>query len=258
MGGGPGTPPGGRPAPRPKGGDDKKEGKKADKKEEKKEDAKEEKKEEKKAETGFFMRSNAARDHEYWLFVPEDYDKNISYALLIWLHPAGKGKEDDFKAFKEAWEDYCLENHIIIAAPKAENDTGWLGSEAEFVQEVANQVIGEYTIDRRRIVAHGMGVGGQLAFRLGFRARDLVRGVATTGAVMADVPKDSAGNDALSFFIVAGEKDPIAKAIADSKDKLVERKFPVIFHEIPNMGHQYLTSETLDELARWIDSLDNL
>ena len=34
----------------------------------------------------------------------------------------------------------------------------------------------QYTIDRNRVVVHGMGVGGQMAFRLGFRARDVVRG----------------------------------------------------------------------------------
>ena len=32
---------------------------------------------------------------------------------------------------------------------------------------------------------HGMGVGGQMAFYLGFNARDMVRGVATSGAVLA-------------------------------------------------------------------------
>jgi hypothetical protein len=46
------------------------------------------------------------------------------------------------------------------------------------------RTIGEYTIDRRCVVAHGMGVGGQMSFYLGFAARDLVRGVATTGAML--------------------------------------------------------------------------
>ena len=50
------------------------------------------------------------------------------------------------------------------------------------VLEAARDVMNRYTIDRRRVVAHGMGIGGQMAFHVGFTARDLIRGVATTGS----------------------------------------------------------------------------
>src|SRR5262249_35913297 len=76
---------------------------------------KEEKKEDdKKPETGLIERSNAAKDHKFWIYVPDDYDANISYGLVIWLHPAGKGKEDDVKAFRNTWRDYCSDNHLIV------------------------------------------------------------------------------------------------------------------------------------------------
>ena len=97
-----------------------------------------------------------------------------------------------------------------------------------------------------------------MAFYLGFHARDLIRGVATTGAVLAENPKENVANQPLAFFLVAGGKDPLAKAIAEGKDKLTEQKFPVIYREIPEMGHQYLDEKTLEELVRWIDSLDRL
>ena len=50
----------------------------------------------------------------------------------------------------------------------------------------------------------------------------------------------------------------MAPAIAESKDKLIERKVPVVYREIRDMGHQYLDEKTLLELVRWIDSLDRL
>ena len=146
--------------------------------------------EEKKAETGFLERSTPAKDHKYWLYVPNNYDPNVSHALVIWLHAAGKGGKDA-KDMVSIWRDACEDQHIILVGPKSESETGWLASEAEFVQEAAREVMKEYTIDRQRVVAHGMGVGGQLAFYLGFNARDLVRGVATTGAVLATTPKDN-------------------------------------------------------------------
>jgi predicted esterase len=114
-----------------------------------------------------------------------------------------------------------------------------------------------YTIDRLRVVALGLGVGGQMAFYLGFRDRELFRGVATTGAV-ATQPKSNEAGQRLAFFIVAGERDPLVKAIAEGRLKLVERGFPVSFREIANMGRQYLNEATLAELARWIDTLDKL
>ena len=153
-----------------------------------KEEPKEEPKEVKKAdkpETGLLKRRNAANDHDYWVYVPENYDPNVVHALVIWLHPVGKGRDQDIKDFALTWEDFCDDHHIIVVAPEAENENGWIASETDAVVQAVREVMNQYTIDRQRVIAHGMGIGGQMAFYLGFTARDLVRGVATTGAVLA-------------------------------------------------------------------------
>src|SRR5262249_24269919 len=60
------------------------------KKDEPKEDKPAEKKEEpKKPETGLLTRSTPARDREFWVYVPSNYDPNISHAMVIWLHAVG-------------------------------------------------------------------------------------------------------------------------------------------------------------------------
>jgi serine protease Do len=230
----------------------------------KKEEKKEPKKGEKKAEVGFLKRTTAAADHTYWLYVPSNYDPNVAHAVLVWLHPPGKNKEKDFKNFTDAWQYACEDYHIILVCPKAESERGgWTRSESEFVQEAIKAVADNYTIDRRRIVAHGMDQGGEMAFALGFRSRDhLFRGVATTGSSLTSNPPDKAANQPLSFFLVVGDKDPLRDAIKDSKTKLSERKYPVIYREIKDMGRQYIDGRlgipTLEELARWVDSLDRL
>jgi serine protease Do len=220
--------------------------------EEKKQQPKDDKK---KAATGLLKRMTPARDHEYWLFVPEDYDPNIAHALLIWLHPAGRNKDKDTEAVLAAWEDLCSENHVIILCPRAESDAGWLGSEVDFVQQVARDVLAEYTIDRQRVIAHGLGIGGQMAYYLAFNARDLVRGAAPIGAALSNQPKDNAANQRLSFFIITGAKDPLAPAIQGGKAKLAEHKFPVVYRELAG-SPQYLDAGTLQEMVRWLDSLD--
>src|SRR5262249_48663268 len=210
----------------------------------------------KKFETGLLKRTNEAKDHEYWLFVPENYNPNIAHGLIIWLHSAGSGGKDAGD-LREIWEEYCEKYHLILLGPKAENDGGWGASERQFIAPTAGSLESEYTIDKQRVIVHGMGIGGQMAFYLGFNARDLIRGVATTSAVLATQPKDAVTGQRLQFFIVAGTKDPNFKDIAKSKQALGEKKYPIAFREI-EMGKQYLDAKTLAELLRWIDSLDRL
>jgi serine protease Do len=235
---------------------------KEEKKDDKKDDAKkdEEKKDEEKKgpETGTLKRTTAAADRTFYLYVPSDYDPNIAYALLVWLHPAGKGKEKDFDNFVDAWDDYCKDNHLIVVGPTTDAENGWTPGDSEFIQEAVKAATDSYTIDKRRIVAHGMGVGGQMAFYLGFHNRALFRGVATTGAALSGNPKERVANQPLAFFIVVGQKDPIKDAVKESKEKLSENKFSVIFRELANHGHEYPPEQTLLELSRWIDSLDRM
>jgi S1-C subfamily serine protease/predicted esterase len=225
---------------------------------EKKAAAKPEEKNVKKAEVGLLKRKTPTRENDYWLYVPENYDPNVGHALVVWLHPAGNRKDKDHETEQliDAWKDSCSANHIIMLCPKAESENGWLASEADFIVQTIGECLAEYSIDRQRIVAHGMGIGGQMAFYLGFNARDLIRGVATTGAVLANQPKENSPVQRLNFFLVAGKGGPLNQAIADSKSRLIEFKYPVVYREIPDLDHRYLNTATLDELVRWIDSLD--
>ena len=79
-----------------------------------------------KIETGFLKRSNASHDHDYWIYVPDNYDPNVAHALVVWLHPAGQGKDKNAEAMSEVWEDFCHDKHIILVGPKAVNEpVGW-------------------------------------------------------------------------------------------------------------------------------------
>ena len=236
--------------------------KKGDPKEEpkKEEPKKEEPKKGEKIETGLMQRTNAALGRKYWVFVPRTYDPNVAHGLLIWLHPAGR-EGRDAEDMVDVWDNnYCEEHNLIMMGPISENKNGWVAGETEGVISDINAVLGQYTIDRQRIVAHGSGVGGQMAYYLGFNARDQIRGVATVGAVLASQPKDQVPNQRLQFIIYAGEKDPIVKDIADSKPKLTERKYNVMLRILKERGKEYLNEEpkALKELARWIDSLDRI
>ncbi len=210
-------------------------------------------------ETGVLKKTNPALRREYSLFVPENYDPNISYGVIIWLHPAGRGGRD-FNDMVDLWADFCEDHHFILLGPKAQSNDGWAASETELVLQDLKEVMDTYTVDQQRIIVHGMGIGGQLAFYMGFNARETIRGVATVGAILANNPKETIPTQRVSFFVVAGQKDPIAKDIAESQKQLSEKKHPVILEVSPNMGKEYLNAdvELLRKLARWMDSLDRI
>ena len=221
-----------------------------------------------KPETGLFKRHSVSGDHSYWVYVPEKYDPTTTYALVVWLHPASAGKaidptankvrDEDVKKLTDAWADFCADNHIILLAPLSDGVDGWKRDEAGFVNEAVKAVTDAYAIDKRRIVLHGMGVGGEMAFYLAFHNRELYRAVATTGAPLASPPKERSATQPLSFYIVAGGKDPLKDLIKDGQKKLKDYKYTAVYREIKDMGQQYLDLPTLKELVRWIDSLDRL
>jgi S1-C subfamily serine protease/dienelactone hydrolase len=250
--------------------DDKKDDKKDEKKDDKKkdDDKKDEKKkdddkkddEKKGPETGLLKRTTAAADHSYWVYVPDNYDPKVAHAVVIWLHPAGKNKDRDVDRFVFEWQNYCEDQHVILIGPKTDNENGWTPSEIDFIQEAFKAVSDRYTVDRRRVVAHGMGQGGQMAFYMGFHTRNLIRGVATTGASLGSNPKEKVANQPLAFFVAVGDKDPLKDQVKETKAKLTEYKYSAVHCVCPDMGHEYLDQHqaTLEKLVRWIDSLDRM
>jgi S1-C subfamily serine protease/predicted esterase len=212
--------------------------------------------EKKNVRKGFFTQVDPSSAREYWVYVPENYDPNVSHALVIWLHPRGDAMQEPMLRI---WRELCEQQHLILFAPKAENPTGWLTSEADSIKGDVRNLLSTYTIDRQRIVLHGLGGGATLAYWLAFDARDLVRGVAAIGGTMLNEPKDSVAHQRLAFFLVAGGKDPDIEAIKTIKPRLTLKLYPVISEELPEHGNGYLTdAEQIRKMVRWIETLDRL
>jgi S1-C subfamily serine protease/predicted esterase len=205
---------------------------------------------------GLVRHTDPATGHQYWLYVPETYDANISHGLVIWLHPPGDPMEEAILAL---WRDLCKKHHLILFAPKAENPTGWLTSEADLIREDLRTLQAEYTLDPARIVAHGLGQGASFALFLAFDASDLVRGVAGFGGELPELPKDTPAGLRLSFFLVGGGRDPEIEAFRAIAPALRARKLPVHLRELPEHGNGYVTDPgVLRALLSWIEGLDRI
>jgi serine protease Do len=220
------------------------------------------KKADKKPDTGLMKKQTPALDHTYHVYVPDTYDPNIACSVMIWLHPLNKNKEKDIEDFVSSWTSYADDKNVIILCPVSDNARGWTPGDAEWIGQAVRTIATTYTLDMRRVVAHGMGQGGEMALYVGFQSRTLIRGVATVGAALGSNPREKVVNEPLSFFLVTGGKDPNKGNVVATKEKLQKFKYPTIFREVTNMGVEYVDGKagvpTLEELVRWIDTLDRM
>jgi serine protease Do len=224
----------------------------------KEEPKKEEGKKEDKPKTGLQKIENVGEGRRnFWIFVPENYDPNVSHGLIVWLHPAGKDGRDADDMVK-VWDVFCERHNFIMIGPTAGQQTGWVAGEADAVMDDVRWVRTRYTIDPKRVIAHGQGVGGQMAYYLGINKREVIRGVVPVGAVLASNPKDPVANQRVEFLVIGGAKDPLIKEIAESPKKLIEKKYKALYREMKITGKEYVYDdlEVFSDMVRWMDSLD--
>lgn len=203
-----------------------------------------------------------ALDNTYYVYAPTAYDPNVACSVMIWLHPLGKNKEKDVEDFVSSWTDFADDKNVVIICPINTNQRGWTAGDSAWIVEAVRTVGQTYTLDPRRVITHGMGQGGEMALYMGFHDRALIRGVAPVGAGLIGNPREKVINEPLSFFLVVGGKDPNKGSVTETKEKLIKFKYPTIHREITNMGVEYINGKagvpTLEELVRWMDSLDRM
>nr|BAL52366.1 serine protease, trypsin family [uncultured Planctomycetota bacterium] len=205
---------------------------------------------------GFFREKDPTSGREYWLYVPETYTAEVAHGLVIWLHPAGNPMEEPIR---KTWERYCKSHALIVYAPKAENPSGWLTSEGDAIVQDIRHLLTQYRIDPQRVVAHGLGNGGSFALYLALDARDWIRGAVVIGGPLASRIPDYDPAMPLAVFYVAGGRDPNIETLRTVPRDLQRRHYPTLYREIPEHGTGYPTDASLlDEIVRWIDTLDRL
>ncbi len=188
------------------------------------------------------------------VLVPDDYDPRRPYGLLVWLHPPGKFVVDEWV---NRWKQRAQDQDLIVMAPQPADEQRWDGSEIEFVRKAMDEVIRTYTIDRTRVVVHGFQAGGSMAYYVAMTQRDLVRGLAPIAAPlpmrMGRPTTDPV--QPLMIFSVSSEQSDAATRIAAGERLLVQAAFPVISRVLGG-AERDLNEQELDELIRWIDTLD--
>jgi serine protease Do len=201
---------------------------------------------------GRFVDSIEGDPRKYWAYVPEHYNSDYAYGLVVWLHPETDKRE---ASTLKLWQPVCDERGLILVAPPAGNEA-WSPFDVEFVLGVITKIQKQYTIDPARTVVVGEAEGGRLALFLGLAKRDVVSAAATISFVLPSRVPEVDPENPVRFHVSAFEDSPLASAAEKSLEPYRKEKYPLIFKRWKGTGEDGPTAETVDELGRWIDTLD--
>ena len=194
--------------------------------------------------------------NECLAYVPENYTPNRTYGVVVWLNAPGDFKQEELI---ERWKPLCDEQGFILLAPKSADRTRWQPTEARFVRRMLDDVIKNYHTDAARVAVHGHEGGAAMAYLVGLTNRDLVRAVAAVDAALPRVSQlpETDPVERVAFYTTLATGAENTAAVEAGIKRLREMKFPVTVQNIGDQG-RYLTTEELQQLVRWFDSLDRL
>lgn len=226
------------------------EAKKADEKPAEKENAKSDE-----PKKGRFTETLAGFDHDYWAYVPEDYNRSHAYGLLVWVHPNGDLMES---TIQKEWKSICDRRGLILVAPKSEKIMQWQPGEAEFIKGLIAHFQEKYSIDSSRVVMHTSGSGAPITWLVALKNRDLIKGVVPVSAPFGGIPPENVPETRQQFYFVCGDADKLTPLIKNAVAAFRKLKLPVSLTTIKGLGTKYPPAEDIDRIGRWIDSLDRI
>ena len=187
-------------------------------------------------------------------YMPENYDPDVPYSLLVWLH--GEGGFDQDKLLAQV-KPLCDKHGLIFVAPKSLDPQKWAPGDLSFIQKLIEQVNSTYDIDAMRVAVFGQEAGGAMAWTVASRNQESVRAVAVVDAPVAGRPPESDPLHRFAVYFFTAAKSGKARQVEQSIKALRDHKAPVT---VKSLGDEVRApSDTeFDELARWIDMLDRI
>jgi len=210
-----------------------------------------------KIKVGHYKEKLPGADSSFWAYVPENYHPDYEYGLMVWIHPPGNTMES---TILDKWKRICEQRGIIIVGPAAQDVIRWNRDEAEFVQAVVETLQNRYAIDPTRIFLTSHSNGGEFAFDLAFKYRDLFRGVAVSEASLSSKPPETDPDYPLSLYFALNAKNPLNQLLQPQLKALRQMNYPTVFQLIKNDDQvgEYPDQPFIEEIGRWADSLDRI
>jgi serine protease Do len=188
-------------------------------------------------------------------YVPTNYHSDLRYGVVIWLHGAEADKQEELVA---RWKPRCEARDLILLAPKSADPNKWQSSDVRAVRQALDELSKKYAIDPTRVVVHGYQQGAAMAYLLGFGHAETIRSVAVVGGPLptwVTLPENDPLNRLAIYSAATTQEESVKSAVEAGVVRLRAMKYPVTTKTLDGET-RYLADGELDELVRWIDTLD--
>jgi pimeloyl-ACP methyl ester carboxylesterase len=209
-----------------------------------------------------FFSTADERDQPYAIYVPENFDENKAYPLVVFLHGAwsnhrlglrrlfGVGNSQGYDFIKPGnvpfetdveatryWPPFKPVDYIAVA-PYARGTAGYQGIPEQDVYEMLDDVKSRFLIDEDRIYLTGLSMGGGGTLWLGMTRPDVWAAIAPVCPAPPEGTIDLAGNALnLPVHLFIGDKDFLYKTASEWKAKLETTAQKLDYVEYPGVGH---------------------
>lgn len=189
----------------------------------------------------------------YALYVPEKYDPEHSYPLIVCLHGAGFVGD----SYLDRWKTRLGEKSLLVC-PTIERGGWWSPQGEELVLAVIDAVQSKYHIDPNRISLTGMSNGGIGAYLIGiFNASRFSAISPMAGGIPEEIFPFLKNLTSTGIYIIHGAKDQVMP-VTLSRDVSNYLKSEEISHtyrehdrEHPVAGGHFFPREELPALVTW-------
>jgi phospholipase/carboxylesterase len=204
---------------------------------------------------GFTHKERTDQRSDYSLYVPENYNPQKSWPLIICLH-GGHGQGDDYIL---TWLRPAKSQGYFLLSPKSIDRT-WSMQNPRFdirsILHILEEIFDVYAIDNQRIFLTGLSDGGTFTYAMGLMCAKLFAGIAPIAAVLLPWLDLNQGKD-LPIFTIHGARDfifPVNYA-RTARAMLEESGHHVLYKELPDWGHAYTYTINEQLLLPWFATL---
>lgn len=198
---------------------------------------------------------------ETWqIYVPEDYDGNMPYGVLVWVDPW------DGAAFPNGWQGMLKDHHLIyVSAAKSGNDQSVPMRRVPLALTGLVNIEARYKIDPERIYVGGFSGGGVTASVIAASYADVFTGgifVATSYGLGTDnLPVPPLDRYHLMqtrgrYVFLVGTEDPVNEAITNRATSAYHDLCVLRVRRLSmlNRGHTDVSSRYLTSALNYLDS----
>ena len=194
-------------------------------------------------------------ERSYALYVPETYQPEQAYPLILCLHGAGFTGE----ASLDRWIPRLGERYLL-ACPSVAMGAWWTRYGEELTLQVLRDVQAQYHVDPDRIFLTGMSNGGIGTWIIGMHHADQFAGIAPMASGIDDVLFPFVENLVHTpVYVIHGAEDQVmpVRLSRDIVKEMERRGIPHYYREHhwthPHAGGHFFPKQELPDLISWFD-----